>query len=106
MGVSSRRRADISAINTPVHELRVYVDDAALPTLSITEIHRLQPYDWSESKDKTFFYYILEGQGDFHLNDDVLSLAQGDLFVVPQNARYRTPVGIKLLAITTPRFSS
>jgi mannose-6-phosphate isomerase-like protein (cupin superfamily) len=104
MGVKFIHRNELTPIQTPVHEIRVYIDDESLPQLSITEILRQEPYDWSESKEKSYFYYILEGQGKFYLNDEVFSLTQGDIFVVSPQSKYRTPVGVKLLAITTPRF--
>ena len=52
----------------------------------------------------TEFYYVLEGEGELRLNDDVIKLVSGVLVMIEPLTRHRARGNLKILNIVVPPF--
>ena len=53
-------------------------------------------------KECTFFYYILEGQGSFKIEDKTEECQKGDLVIIPKNTVFKYSGKMKMLLVTIP----
>jgi len=50
------------------------------------------------------YYFVISGQGTFHLNHKETKVVTGDLVILPKGTIYQDSGEMKLLAISSPRF--
>ncbi len=48
--------------------------------------------------------FILEGKGNFYIEDDEFDVQKGDLVFIPKQTKFKHEGKMTLLAISTPRF--
>jgi len=53
----------------------------------------------------TMFYYIIEGNGFFIINNEQCSVTKGDLVEIPPKHKYTYTGQLKMLEIQTPAFN-
>lgn len=53
----------------------------------------------------TMFYYIIEGNGYFYINEDELNVKKDDLIEIPPKHKYSYKGYLKMLEIQTPAFN-
>lgn len=53
----------------------------------------------------TMFYYILEGNGIFIINDEKIQVKSNDLIEIPPKHKYTYSGNLKMLEIQTPAFN-
>lgn len=57
-------------------------------------------------EDKVEFnYYVIKGSGYFIINDKEIPVKQGELIVIPPGTKYSFGGKLKMLLISTPRWS-
>ena len=74
--------------------------------LSIAKVQIKGNQDFGLDKKSDIFYYVLNGQGRFFIEDQIIEVKEGDLVYIPKNTRYKDEGNLKLLAISSPRFDS
>ena len=55
--------------------------------------------------ESTMFYYIINGNGYFIINDEKCPIITGDLIEIPSRHRYSYKGNIKMLEVQTPAFN-
>lgn len=77
--------------------------------LSIAEVYLKDNLEGKQrfglNKVSDIFYYIVEGKGKFFIEDEIIEVNKGDLICIPKNTKYKDEGELKLLAISSPRFS-
>jgi mannose-6-phosphate isomerase-like protein (cupin superfamily) len=58
-----------------------------------------------EQTECDFFYYILEGKGEFIINEEVYPCEQGDLLVVEKGSIYTFDGKLKMLLTSQPQWT-
>jgi len=53
-------------------------------------------------KECSFYYFILEGQGNFEINGEIEECGQGELVIIPNRSIFRYSGTMKMLLITVP----
>ena len=53
----------------------------------------------------TMFYYIIEGNGNFIINDEKFSVKSDDLIEIPPKHKYTYIGNLKMLEVQTPAFN-
>ena len=61
-----------------------------------------QELGWDIGSDT--FYYVLEGEGTFFIENEPHNVKKGDLVCIPKGTKYKDTVGLRLLGVATPRF--
>jgi mannose-6-phosphate isomerase-like protein (cupin superfamily) len=56
-------------------------------------------------KELTEFYYVLEGEGELQLNDDVIKLEPHTLVMIKPMTRHRARGNLKILNLVIPPFN-
>ncbi|VVB59878.1 Cupin domain protein [uncultured archaeon] len=51
-------------------------------------------------------YYVLEGKGEFIINDKIISVKTSDVIIVPKNTPYDYRGKMKLFLVHTPAFDA
>jgi mannose-6-phosphate isomerase-like protein (cupin superfamily) len=51
------------------------------------------------------YYYVLEGEGKFFIENRKVAVSKGDLVFIPKGTAYRGDGDLTLLAIANPRFN-
>jgi len=49
-------------------------------------------------------YFVLEGEGNFFVEDKEFSVKKGDLIFIPKNTKYKDSGPLTLLTLSSPRF--
>lgn len=52
----------------------------------------------------TIFYYVIEGNGEFQINDDFISINKGDLIEILPKQKYSYKGNLKMLEIQSNEF--
>ena len=55
-----------------------------------------------KEKECDFFYYILEGKGNFEIDGEIEECQKGDLVVIPSGAIFKYNGKMKLFLVTVP----
>lgn len=53
-------------------------------------------------KESDFFYFILEGEGDFEIEGQVEKVQKGDLVLVPNGKVFKYKGNLKMLLVSSP----
>lgn len=60
----------------------------------------------AKNKVSDTFYYILEGNGVFTIEDKEYEVSKGDLVIIPKNIFYFDSGRMKMLSFLSPRFDA
>lgn len=74
--------------------------------ISIAEIKLQGDQKYGFDKKSDIFYYILDGEGKFFTEDEIINVTIGDLIYIPKNTKYKDEGNLRLLAISCPKFNS
>jgi len=81
------------------------LDEEKYKALSIAEIEVIGEQKFGLDKESDTAYYVLEGTGTFFIEEKEFKVKKGDLIFIPKNTKYKDTVGLKLLAISVPKFN-
>lgn len=96
------KREDAKTINKFGVDITIFGADA--PSNVVYEevaVGHLQ--EWY-SDVSTYQWYVIDGKGQFVLNDEKYSVSAGDLIVVPPKVRIHYFGTMKMVLVTTPRY--
>lgn len=95
--------ADAAKLSKFGIDLSIYDQDAAGVTIAhvlCSEGHFQEFYNTESS----YAYYIIDGEGSFHLNDSVVNAQSSDLIVAPPNTRIHYFGSMRMLLVVSPSF--
>ena len=81
-----------------------YFNTEEYPGLSVAKIKIVGKQMLGMDQESDTAYYVLEGEGQFIIEDKTHDVKKGDLVVIPHGTKYKDTAGLTLLAISTPRF--
>ena len=85
--------------------LNGYQFDLDKKGLEISYIDCFKGHDkYCRDTESTLIYYVLEGKGQYVINNEKLSVQKGDVVEVPVNAEFVYAGNMKLILIMTPGF--
>jgi mannose-6-phosphate isomerase-like protein (cupin superfamily) len=104
-GYIVRRVTDVQPVPCPCGQsVRAITGDdndlASIHVVNISKDSRLHYH-----KELTEFYYVLEGEGQMQLNDDLIKLEPHTLVMVEPMTRHVARGNLKILNVVVPPFS-
>lgn len=74
------------------------------PPISITKLELIGENQTVKNTVSDMFYYIIDGEGDFIIDDKKHHVKKGNLVCIPKNTTYKDNGNLKMLSIATPKF--
>ena len=103
-GYIVRRLQDVSPVPCPCGQsIRAITgNDSNLASIHIVTISKDSKAHYH--KKLTEFYYVLEGEGELLLNDDIIELKPDTLVMIKPLTRHRARGNLRILNIVVPPF--
>lgn len=100
MPYTHTKHKDIPVVDKHGIHLNIYpnIGDCGFVTVDTTVGHNQEFYDTTS----TFYYIILHGSGTFYLDDEPVSVEQGDCITIAPNTRIYYTGSMKMVLITNP----
>lgn len=73
---------------------------------SIAKVKIIGTQQFGLNPESDVVYYVLDGNGEFYLEDEIVSVKKGDLVFIPKNTKYKDSGQLTLLSISAPKFDS
>ena len=98
------RLKDAFIRKTDYIEMRNYITKAVSSSLSLTIgiLDGLYPKTASETNDRA--YFVIEGEGTFHVGDESWRVGPDDTIYVPKGTPYSIEGKMKIVIINSPAF--
>ena len=74
------------------------------PSISVAEINLSGENDKNKNTGSDMFYYVIEGNGRFIINDKEYAVKKGSLVFIPKGASYQDIGELKMISLAIPKF--
>ena len=98
------KEAELQEIDRKVVKVWDYLNTEEYPGLSVSKVKIVGKQMLGMDQESDTAYYVLEGEGQFIIEDKTHDVKKGDLVFIPHGTKYKDTAGLTLLAISTPRF--
>ncbi len=71
---------------------------------SIAKIKVVGKQKFGYSTERDAAYYVLDGSGEFFIENNIIEVKKGDLVFIPKGVKYKDSGQLTLLAISVPMF--
>lgn len=71
---------------------------------SVAKIQIVGKQKFGYSKERDAVYYVLEGSGEFFIEDEKFTVEKGDLVFIPKGVKYKDSGRLTLLSVSVPKF--
>ena len=78
--------------------------DEQYDKFSITKIEVVGEQKYGYSTERDGAYYVLEGSGEFFVENESFEVNKGDLIFIPKGTKYKDSGKLTLLSISVPKF--
>jgi len=73
--------------------------------LSVAEVELKGDTGFELNEESDILDYVSSGQGEFIVNGERFSVAEGDLVFIPKNTKFKHLGNMKLIVISVPKFN-
>jgi mannose-6-phosphate isomerase-like protein (cupin superfamily) len=89
------------------HGIDITVYEGRCDTANVVRVHVMEGH-FQEFYDvaSTYIYLILDGSGEFHVNDKVIRVGAGDLLVMPPGTRIHYFGAMDMVLTVSPAFDA
>jgi len=85
-------------------KVKELLNDQAFENFSLAKITLDGANDLAFNKKSDLIYYILDGDGEFIIENQVFKVTAGDVVFIPKNTKCQDKGKMTLLAFSNPRF--
>jgi mannose-6-phosphate isomerase-like protein (cupin superfamily) len=79
--------------------------DEQYEKFSVAKVKIIGEQEFGIDQESDLAYYVLEGEGEFNIEEDKFYVKKGDLIFIPKNTKYKDFGDLTLLAISVPKFN-
>tara|TARA_Y100000310_G_C20274937_1_gene619781 strand:+ start:314 stop:664 length:351 start_codon:yes stop_codon:yes gene_type:complete len=82
------------------------LNDTDKGLVSIVKMEVRGKLKWTRNNRSDIYYYILEGSGIYHFEDESIAVTEGDLVFIGKGTKYKDEGHFTVLGIANPQFRS
>lgn len=81
-----------------------YLNDPSFENFSLAKVEIVGDQKFGRDLESDQIYYVLAGNGQFFIEDEIIDVKTGDAVLIHKNTKYKDTGKMTLLAFSSPRF--